>query len=599
MESMTMPRRVDPLAPYRMSTHKIGKYVYASTQPATVDETTGKRKYTHLHWGSFDPEKKVFTPNVEFLMLAPEERKKYIFPSDWDLSAIAKMAGLRKPGRQHQTRHGDRLYGDIWLLEQIADKTGLRKDLLTVFDGNEEMVNMVLTLAMFPYVSRHSYNRLPRWQRIVRTPCEEPLTASHITRLTQRITTLHRDELFKLRAKRLGKNTLCAVDSTSRSAYGRSLSDVRWGKNKDRPDLPQTNEVVVYSITDHQPIYYRTFPGNMPDCRTFQIIVKALDAAGFRSLQLITDRGYETLKNLERSILDDRLLITAAPTNRALISKHIRSYGNFSAKPESMSLDLARMVYYEQFQETYVVETAKKTQKEADKLRINLFFDPEVRARQTKQQDAEILSQQELLKTLMNDREPIDDVEKLQRDCCYFELTFEDKRLSSFSLKEKKVTRERKTYGFFSLLTLGLEDDAITALDKYRLRDEQEKYFEHMKDQFGFSTQDNWSEEGKTGRLFILFVGLVLASHVRHVWKTTELRDRFDSSLAVLDEMRCIRAIETPGHQMIMTPFVSDQLEICRAFDIAVPEDCRPGYVSKQVRKRGRPRKTPVTEVGS
>lgn len=199
----------------------------------------------------------------------------------------------------------------------------------------------------------------------------------------------------------------------------------------------------------------------------------------------------------------------------------------------------------------------------------------------------------------MNDREPIDDVEKLQRDCCYFELTFEDKRLSSFSLKEKKVTRERKTYGFFSLLTLGLEDDAITALDKYRLRDEQEKYFEHMKDQFGFSTQDNWSEEGKTGRLFILFVGLVLASHVRHVWKTTELRDRFDSSLAVLDEMRCIRAIETPGHQMIMTPFVSDQLEICRAFDIAVPEDCRPGYVSKQVRKRGRPRKTPVTEVGS
>ena len=458
---------------------------------------------------------------------------------------------------------------------------------------------MVLTLAMFPYVSRHSYNRLPRWQRIVRTPCEEPLTASRITRLTQRITTLHRDELFKLRAKRLGKNTLCAVDSTSRSAYGRSLSDVRWGKNKDRPDLPQTNEVVVYSITDHQPIYYRTFPGNMPDCRTFQIIVKALDAAGFRSLQLITDRGYETLKNLERSILDDRLLITAAPTNRALISKHIRSYGNFSAKPESMSLDLARMVYYEQFQETYVVETAKKTQKEADKLRINLFFDPEVRARQTKQQDAEILSQQELLKTLMNDREPIDDVEKWQRDCCYFELTFEDKRLSSFSLKEKKVTRERKTYGFFSLLTLGLEDDAITALDKYRLRDEQEKYFEHMKDQFGFSTQDNWSEEGKTGRLFILFVGLVLASHVRHVWKTTELRDRFDSSLAVLDEMRCIRAIETPGHQMIMTPFVSDQLEICRAFDIAVPEDCRPGYVSKQVRKRGRPRKTPVTEVGS
>ncbi len=594
-----MPRRVDPLAPYRMSTHKIGKYVYASTQPAKVDETTGKRTYAHLHWGRFDPEKKVFTPNVEFLMLAPEERKKYIFPSDWDLSAIEKMAGLRKPGRPPQTRHGDRLYGDIWLLEQIADKIGLRQDLLTVFEGNEEMVDMVLTLAMFPYVSRYSYNRLPRWQRIVRTPWEEPLTASRITRLTQRITTLHRDELFRLRAGRLGKNALCAVDSTSRSAYGQTLADIRWGKNKDRPDLPQTNEVVVYSITDHQPIYYRTFPGNMPDCRTFEIIVNALDAVGFKSLQLITDRGYETIKNLERSILDDRQLITAASTSRALVSKRIRAYEGFDTRPASMSFDRVRMIFYEQFQETYVVETAKKTQKKADKLRVNLFFDPEVRARQAKQLEAEILSQQELLDTLLTDREPIDDVEKLQRDCRYFELTFEDRKLSSFSLNEKRANRERQAHGFFSLLTLGLEDDAITALDKYRLRDEQEKYFELMKDQLGFSTQDNWSEDGKTGRLFILFVGLVLVSRVRHIWRSTELRNRFDSSLAVLDEMRCIRAIETPGHRMTMTPFVSDQLEICKAFNIAVPEDCCPGYVSKQVRKRGRPRKTPITEVNS
>ena len=34
------------------------------------------------------------------------------------------------------------------------------------------------------------------------------------------------------------------------------------------------------------------------------------------------------------------------------------------------------------------METAKKTQKKADKLRVNLFFDPEVRARQAKQLEA-------------------------------------------------------------------------------------------------------------------------------------------------------------------------------------------------------------------
>lgn len=594
-----MPRNIDPQAPYRMSIHKLGPYLYASTQPAEVDEETGKRTYRRIHWGRFDPETKTFTPNMAFRLLEPQQRKKFIFPEDWDTSAIDSMAGLRKPGRRPQKRHGDRLYGDIWLLEQIAEKIGLRKDLLTVFNGNDELVDMVLTLAMYPYLSKSSFNRLPRWQRIVRTPCNEPLTASRITRLTQRISTMHRDELFRLRARRLGKDALCAVDSTSRSAYGRSLTDIRWGKNKDGRNLPQTNEVVVYSLTDHQPFYYRTFPGNIPDCRTFPLIVKQLDDAGFKSLVLITDRGYETLKNLESSILDGRQLITAAPVGRALISKRIRDYGDFAGKPKSMMLDRDSELYCEQFEERYVVETARKTPRQADRLRINLFFDPETRARQIKEQDIEVTSQEEQLAYLKSAKEAIDDPEAVKVQNRYFKLKIDNGRLTDFKLDEKKLERERMLHGFFSLLTLGLDDDAVSALKKYRLRDEQEKYFEQMKDQMGFATQDNWSEDGKTGRLFILFVGLILASHVRHIWRSSQLSTLFDSSLAVLDEMRCIRAIEEPGKQATMTPFVSDQLKICEAFGVEVPSGCHPGYESKRIRKRGRPRKYPLTEENS
>ena len=45
--------------------------------------------------------------------------------------------------------------------------------------------------------------------------------------------------LFRLRAARLKDDAVCAVDSES--------------------------EVVVYSLDDHMPVYYRTFPGNIPD----------------------------------------------------------------------------------------------------------------------------------------------------------------------------------------------------------------------------------------------------------------------------------------------------------------------------------------------
>ena len=51
-----MPRKFDPQAPYRMSVHKLGPYLFASTQPAEVDEETGKRTYRRIHWERFDPE---------------------------------------------------------------------------------------------------------------------------------------------------------------------------------------------------------------------------------------------------------------------------------------------------------------------------------------------------------------------------------------------------------------------------------------------------------------------------------------------------------------------------------------------------------------
>ena len=46
-----------------------------------------------------------------------------------------------------------------------------------------------------------------------------------------------------------------------------------------------------------------------------------------------------------------------------------------------------------------------------------------------------------------------------------------------------------------------------------------------------------YDTNGKNGRLFILFVALIISSYVRHIWKSTGLKDRFGSTLEVLDEM--------------------------------------------------------------
>ena len=43
----------------------------------------------------------------------------------------------------------------------------------------------------------------------------------------------------------------------------------------------QTSEVVVYSLDDHMPVYYRTFPGNIPDSGSVETLLTDLRHAGF------------------------------------------------------------------------------------------------------------------------------------------------------------------------------------------------------------------------------------------------------------------------------------------------------------------------------
>ena len=117
----------------------------------------------------------------------------------------------------------------------------------------------------------------------------------------------------------------------------------------------------------------------------------------------------------------------------------------------------------------------------------------------------------------------------------------------------------------------------------------------------GFDRQRNWSEEGKTGRLFILLVALIISSYVRHIWKSTELKDEFGSTLDVLDEMRFIRCVEHKGKLRHITPFVGGQVDICKAFGIDIPEGCAPLYRSRKApeKRRGRPKKPQAVKLES
>ncbi|MDR1111939.1 MAG: transposase [Deltaproteobacteria bacterium] len=586
-----MARPIDPNAQYRIKPHVTKGYTYASTQPPYVDPLTGKRKYRHVHWGTVDGDMK-FTPGSRFYMASPEERSRLIFPESWDLTEVARATGPEKPGRPiHDADCLNRLYGDIWLLEQVASRTGLRQDLEKVFHGDGEIVDDVLTLAMFSYLTQFAFGRAARWQRISKTPSSRELTPSAVASLTRSITEQHRRNLLRLRAAGLGRDGLCAAESTRGSAYGDGIAGMRWGKSQEDPMLEQTAEVVVYTLSGHMPVHYRTFPGYMPDSRSLDAILKDLELAGFKDVALITDRGYETLGNLDKLIMRGQPAVMGARTSQKEVARAIGRLGEFSSSPKGMTFDRDAELFYGQYDIEYEAESRRGTVKAATMLKLNLYFDPVRRSRQQAEIEIAIKTQRESLEELIKTKSIIDEA-TIKGDYRYFKVLHDPatKVIQSFGLKDGNVAKEYSLSGFISILTNGLDLDAMTVLDIYRLRDEQGRYFQQMKDLTVSDRQLNWSDEGNTGRLFILFVSLILGSYVGNVWKSTKMHGSFSSSPEMVDEMRSIRCIEHTDGDQVITPFTGEQLDICDAFGFEVPNGCAQAYASGQKSRPGRGR---------
>ena len=267
-----------------------------------------------------------------------------------------------------------------------------------------------------------------------------------------------------------------------------------------------------------------------------------------------------------------------------------------------MEVDPESLIYYHQYDVDYEVKSKGKSTQKSDRLKVNLYLDPVRRSEELVNLDADLKSQRTALEQMVAEKAICDDDATLKRIYSYFDISYapDTRRILSFTENTKKTQRAKKYSGFFSLVTHKLDLTAMETFEHYALRDEQEKYFHQMKGQMGFDKQQNWSEEGKQGRLLILFVALILSSYMKHIWKSTKLKKFFDSSLAVIDEMRPIRMIEHTGRTKRIAPFVGDQIDICEAFGFAVPAGCSPDYISrkKEPKRRGRPKKPRVIHEG-
>ena len=610
-------RPKDPNTDFKVILHVHRSYRYAATVPYEPDpKKPGKMRRRYVFWGSVTDDLH-FIPNQRYLFATSEERDRLIFPKEWDMSeAEHKLAkesshvecpsdgnektytafeeAIETVPAEEQFRN--KFYGGPWLLWQIARQRGLIDDLKAVFPHSRTMQRDILTLAMYPILSRWKYNHTARWQRYTKVPSTRSLNPSVITRLSQSITDDNRMNLLKRRIARQNASTVVACDSTTRSAYGKHLADIRWGNNKDNKELPNTLEVVVYSVDSFEPIYYRSFGGNENDQRTLRTIVSDLEALGCKDLVVIFDRGYESDENMAEMARKHMPFLVCGKTGQKPVSDFLSLIQyNSAGAPINMKHSSKEDVWCAQFE--YVPKPGEMTGwPEGEALKINLFLDTHIRLSEVTKMMDEIEKEKAELEHLTGKPVSIDEFNILKNDFHWHKLTRNSESGNiGYELNQKRVDKTMLSAGFFSSVAHGIDADAQGMMDLYATRDVQEKYFEEMKNQLGFSMQRNSTEDGKTGRLFILFIGLILHTWIRHIW-STKLREKYGCSKDVIDEMTSIRYIEYPDKDDHITAFTTPQAEICEAFSLTPPEGTLSKHQKEVIarkkagRKPGRPK---------
>lgn len=587
-----MARTANPESKYNVFIHVNGKYRYASTQPAIIDKKTGKKKYVRIHWGTID-DNNVFHPNSKYL--TSEERHLLKFPKEIDISMAKALTAPKNissighkspssPCDDDSLQYQNKLYGDIWLMERIADRLHVREDLMHVFADNAEKVKRILTIVYYIISQTESMNHIVRWQNIAKVPTAFKMTPTAVTELVQSINEGHRLKLLKSISKRIDMSSgnFCAVDTSTVTSDSECLSEVKTGFSKEGGRLPQTIIVVVYSLSTHTPIYYDVIQGNMPDSRGLDQICKTVTSAGFLGVIFITDRGYFTFENIKKFLKQKTPAIMAAKTS-VLFIKNIITEIKFEdgCVPVGMDIDVGRGIYYKQYK-VAPKDISTDLASEKKYVYLNLYFNSDARVAFIKSQRTIIEFQRQELERLKNEKETIDKL-TYKSEFRYFNITFykNSYRIRSYTLNEKKVNEDKLLVGFFANLEVNLKLNPIEANEHYRLRDEQEKSFEGRKTRFSFDRLRCSTEESLRGREFILFVASIILSYLRQIWRDKIksdkiLRKKYPTEIDILEEMRSIRYIDYEGQKSYITPFVGSQLEICRLYNFDVPKGCEP-----------------------
>jgi transposase len=529
----------------RVQVIKGTSYVYEDSPywDSTKQQTRHKRKYI----GKLDGMGR-FIPNLAY-------------------STTLELTSLKQQQEQPKDKAASSprgtFYGATYLLQEMAEKTGIREDLQKAFpDDYQKILSLANYLVMESDspMYRFSHWRVKHWH-----PYGQELGSQRISELFATMKEESRMSFFRSQKERRGEKEHLAYDTTSISSYSQLIPHVKYGYNKDGDTLPQINLALVFGQESMMPIYYRKLPGNITDVTTVRKLLLDFDYMGFKKVKLVMDRGFYSASNLNALFQQHYKFLIAGKSKVRWIGEHI----------DAVRESIQRFSCYEEEQEVYQSTTMttwpyeeQKTQGQdvpcsPRRIYVHVYYNGQ-RAEEEKQSFLKDLAD---LKTCLQEGNCSPSRQETAE--MFFHCKVSPKRGWKVTSNEAAIQEHMKSFGYFVLLSNEIKNPSL-ALSIYRNKDLIEKSFGNLKNRLNMKRALVSSSESLDGKLFVQFVALMLVSSIHKVMKEHKLYKNYSMS-ALLDDLDLIERFDYAKKHTHCSEMTKKQEYIYACFGVTPP----------------------------
>jgi transposase len=291
------------------------------------------------------------------------------------------------------------------------------------------------------------------------------------------------------------------MDMTAIHSKSKEMSLNHQGYNSNGNFDPQANLLLLFSQTQHEPVYYRLLPGNIRDVKSVKLSLKE---AGISDAVFIADKGFYSADNIVELEKSELQYVIPLKRNHTLIDyKPLQKKGKRGLK------------HHFKFQERYIFCSIKK------------------------------INESKTLYTFLDDRLRLEEEQSyLNR----IDVQKEDR----LSIKEFHKTAH--TFGTFTILTNLSEKTPLEIYELYKSRMEVETAFDAFKNTLQADRTYMQNDQSLEGWMFINYLSLLAYWRILKLLVSKELLSKV-SIRDLLIHLSYIRKIRINGewHQAEIT----------------------------------------------